>query len=64
MVFMIKEKREEAGMTQEKLAEKSGVSRATIAALESLNKETATTTDTLIKLATALECKVMDIFSP
>ncbi len=61
-MYAIKERREVLGMTQEKLAEKSGVSRATIAALESGSAETATTTSTLIKLAEALDCKVADIF--
>lgn len=49
-------------MTQEELAKKSGISRGTIAAIESENVETATTTDTLLKLAEALGCTVADIF--
>lgn len=62
MMFLLRERRKAAGMTQEKLAEKSGVSRATIAAIESENVETTTTTETLLKLADALGCKVADIF--
>lgn len=61
-MFLLRERRKAAGMTQEKLAEKSGVSRATIAAIESENVETTTTTETLLKLADALGCKVADIF--
>lgn len=61
-MFMLKERRKAAGMTQEELAKKSGISRGTIAAIESENVETATTTDTLLKLAEALGCTVADIF--
>lgn len=61
-MFMLKERRKAAGLTQAELAEKSGVSRGTIAAIESESVETATTTETLLKLADALGCKVADIF--
>lgn len=48
-------------MTQEELAEKSGVSRGTISAMENgLSKET--TTKTLVKLARALGTSVDSIF--
>ena len=53
MVYRIKAIREERGMTQEVLAEKSGVSRGTICALES-GQEVSTTTKTLLRIATAL----------
>ena len=45
----------------EQLSEKSGVSRATISALEN-GKAEITTTDTLLKLAKALNRRVSDIF--
>ena len=48
-------------ISQQKLAEISGVSRATISGLE-CGVITVTTTDTLIKIATALGRKVSDIF--
>lgn len=48
-------------MTQEELAQKSGVSRGTISAMENgSNKET--TTKTLIKIARALGTSVDNIF--
>jgi len=61
MGFRIKEKRLELGMSQEQLAEMSGVSRTIISGLES-GKTTVTTTDTLLKLSKALNCRVKDIF--
>ena len=61
MRYRIKEIREEKKMSQEDLANKSGVSRAIISGLENGNK-TITTTGTLIKIAEALEKKVSDIF--
>lgn len=53
--------RESKNLTQEELAEMSGVSRGTIVALES-GKETNTTTQTLVKLANAMETTVDQIF--
>ena len=61
MGFKIKEKRLELGMSQEQLAEMSGVSRTIISGLES-GKTTVTTTETLLKLSKALGCRVKDIF--
>ena len=61
MFRIIKEVRTEKGMTQNELAEKSGVSRVTIMALENGTK-TSTTTDTLIALSKALGVSVNDIF--
>ena len=61
MGYKIKEARESKGMTQEKLAEISGVSRGTIIALES-GEAKITTTKTLVKLAKALNTKVEEIF--
>ena len=63
MPYKIKEARISCHMTQEELAEKSGVSRATISSLENGNSRT-TTVDTLIKLAGALGVAVSEIFLP
>lgn len=61
MGYKIKEKRKERNMTQDQLSKKSGVSRSTIASLES-GKATVTSTTTIKKIANALECSVSDIF--
>lgn len=61
MGYKIKEVREVRKMTQEELAEKSGVSRGTISALENGSVRT-TTTKTLFKLAKALGTSVDQIF--
>lgn len=61
MPFTIKEARTERGYTQEELARRANVSRATIAGLES-GATVVTTTETLIKIADALGKKVRDIF--
>lgn len=60
-MYMIKQIREQKGMTQQELAKCSGVSRAIISKLEN-NEATVTTTETIRKIAIALECKVSDIF--
>ena len=61
MGYRIKEVREGLKMTQEELAQKSGVSRGTISALENGTMRT-TTTRTLAKLAEALNTTVDKIF--
>jgi|AGTN01.1.fsa_nt_gi Predicted transcriptional regulators len=61
MGYKIKEVRESMKMTQEELAEKSGVSRTTISQLESGTIRT-TTTKTLVKLARALNKSIDQIF--
>ena len=61
MGYKIKELREAMKMTQEELAEKSGVSRGTISALENGIVRT-TTSKTLVKLAQALDTTVDRIF--
>ena len=61
MGYHLKEVREEKGMTQEELSEKSGVSRGTISAIEN-GTSRATTTKTLVALARALETTVESIF--
>ena len=61
MGYKIKEIREEVGMTQAELSEKSGVTRSIINGLET-GRTTTTTTDTLKKSASALNRKVSEIF--
>lgn len=61
MGYRIKEMREAKKMTQEELAEKSGVSRGTISALENGTMR-STMSKTLIALARALETTVDQIF--
>jgi len=61
MGYKIKELREAMKMTQEELAEKSGVSRGTISALEN-GIDRTTTSKTLVKLAQALDTTVERIF--
>ena len=57
----IAEARKEKRLSQEELATKSGVSRATISGLES-GRITITTTGTLQKISEALEKPVSEIF--
>lgn len=59
--YRIKERRQQVNMTQEELAEQSGVSRTLISGLES-GRITVTTTGTLVKIAGALKCDVSDVF--
>lgn len=61
MGYKIKEFRNEIKMSQDELAKKSGVSRTIISGLES-GTLTTTTTDTLLKIAKALNRKVAEIF--
>ena len=61
MPFKIREARKERGFTQEELEKRANVSRATIIGLES-GAITVTTTETLTKIAKALNKKVSDIF--
>lgn len=61
MGYKIREVREEHGMSQVELAEKSGVSRATISALENGTLR-STMTSTLEKIAHALGVSINDIF--
>ena len=63
MGYRIKEVRESIGMSQTKLAERSGVSRGIIWALES-DPKAVTTTKTLQKIASALGTTVDKIFFP
>lgn len=61
MGYKIKECREEIGISQEELAKRAKISRTTLSGLESGTVKT-TTTDTLLKIATALNRSVADIF--
>jgi transcriptional regulator with XRE-family HTH domain len=61
MGYRVKEVREKAGMTQEELSAKSGVSRGTIWALER-NQERNTTSKTLRRIAEALGVTVDQLF--
>lgn len=61
MQFRVKQCREEIGLSQEALSEKSGVSRTIISGLES-GKITVTTTETLLKISSALGKNVSEIF--
>lgn len=61
MGYRIKEVREQKNMTQEELAEKSGVSRGTISALENGSARN-TGSKTLLKIAAALEVSLENIF--
>ena len=61
MKYRIREIRESTGITQEELSAKSGVSRATIWALE-CGENKVTTTKTLLNIATALGVQVDDLF--
>ena len=63
MGYKIKDIRESLGLTQEQLAEKSGVSRTIISGLEN-GTARATTTKTLLKIASALDTTVDQIFLP
>ena len=57
----IKERREFLKMSQEELAEKSAVSRATISSLEN-NSERNTSTKILKRIAPALDTTVGELF--
>ena len=61
MGYSIKERREALGMTQEQLAEKSGVSRQTISAIEN-GKTNNVMSGTLTALADALDTTIDAIF--
>ena len=60
MRYNVKAIREERNVTQIELAQKSGVSRATIWMLEN-GKAENTTTKTLTNIASALGCEVDDL---
>lgn len=57
----LRNRREELGLTQEELAIKSNVSRPTISMIETNSLENIES-KTMLKLATALNCDIGDIF--
>lgn len=61
MYLRLRQAREELGMTQEELAKKSGISRATISMLEN-GRSSCVKTATLVKLADTLGKRVSDLF--
>lgn len=61
MKYRLREIREQIGITQDELSAKSGVSRATIWALE-CGEDKVTTTKTLLNLANALGVRMDDLF--
>ena len=61
MGYKILEMRKKMGMTQDELCKKAGISRQTLSDLENV-ETTNTTTQTLMKIASALHCNVSDIF--
>lgn len=63
MLYRVKEVRKERGLTQEELAKKAKVARGIIVRLES-DEEFNTSTNTLSKIAKALECSMAEIFLP
>lgn len=60
-LYRIRQLREGKNLTQEQLAVKSNVARSLIVQLET-GKLKSTTTETLGKLANALDCKITDLF--
>lgn len=63
MEYRIKEIRESKGITQTELADKAGVTRATLWKLET-GEDEVTTTKTLLKIAEALEVDAKELFYP
>ena len=59
--YLVREVRERKGITQEELAERSGISRQTISAIENDARYSAGI-GTLAAIARALETKVDDLF--
>ena len=62
MGYKIKEARVAKGLSQEELAEKSGICRATISALEN-GPERYVMSNTLVRLAKALDTTIDKIFT-
>lgn len=62
MVYRIKELRIKKMLSQDELAKKSGISRATIAHLES-NKQQEVKLGTLKALASALQVQISDLYT-
>ncbi|WP_276676033.1 helix-turn-helix domain-containing protein [Selenomonas artemidis] len=62
MLDIVKDRRLALGITQAELANKSGVSRATVSDIEN-GKKVSIKTETLMRLAEALGVKVKDFFT-
>ena len=60
MGYKIREKREELGITQDKLAEEANVSRAIISRLET-GAQTDVKASTLRRIAIALHCNLSEL---
>ena len=60
MGYNLKKAREAAGLTQEELAEKSGVKRGTISNIET-GKQTDMMVGNLKRIAEALGCEISDL---
>lgn len=61
MKYSIRDRRQEAGLTQKELAEKAGCTRQFINMLESEDQDFNISTDLLIGLADALHCRIDDL---
>ncbi len=61
MGYRVEKLRKEKNMTQAQLARSSGLSRATIVALES-GQEITVKSSTLQAIASALNCNIADLF--
>ena len=57
----LRQARNEANMSQEELAKKSGISRTTISGIEN-NEDVVVKTSTIIAIANALNKRAQDIF--
>lgn len=64
MTNKLKKAREEAGFSQEELAEKSGISRTTISTIENMSdfEDVTVKSSTLITLAKTLNKSIAEIF--
>lgn len=60
-IFLIKEIREEKGMTQQELADKIGISRSYIADIEN-NKKKNASFETILKIAEVLNVEIRKIY--
>ena len=63
MGYRVEALRKAKNMTQSELAQASGISRATIIALES-GQEITVKSSTLQAIAVALKCNIADLFAP
>lgn len=61
MKYSIRDRRQEAGLTQRELAEKAGCTRQFINMLEAEDQDFNISTDLLVNLADALHCSTDDL---